>query len=273
MLYTEPQTQNFYKNQFALLLVEESDHVLTITLNRPEKKNAMNAILMNELAFALSYAHYRPDIRVVVLAAEGTIFCAGADLKAFAGELQTSHSSIPEPPEPVRLGDVFSGLHKPCIARVHASVYAGGFLLIGGCTHVIAVSGATFSLPEVKRGLFPFQVMASLLPLMPARQVLDLCIRARTLSANEAFQTGLVTQVVEEEALDEAVRQLTEEILALSPTAIRMGLEAYQHLQKLPAGQQHAYLHEMLQQVLKTEDAREGIAAFSEKRKPVWTGK
>jgi len=273
MLYTESQTQNFSGHQFAYLLVKESGHVLTITLNRPEKKNAMNAVLMHELAFALSYAHYCSDIRVVVLAANGTIFCAGADLKAFAGEVQSSHSSIPEPPEPVRLGDVFSDLHKPCIARVHASVYAGGFLLIAGCTHVIAASGATFSLPEVKRGLFPFQVMASLLPLMPARQVLDLCICARTLSATEALQTGLVTQVVEEEALDEAVRQLSEEILALSPTAIRMGLETYQHLQRIPAGQQHAYLHGMLQEVLKTEDAREGLAAFAEKRNPVWTGK
>jgi enoyl-CoA hydratase/carnithine racemase len=273
MLYTESQTQHFSRHQFAYLLVEESGHVLTITLNRPDKKNAMNAGLMNELAFALSYAHFQPNVRVVVLAAIGTIFCAGADLKAFAGEVQASHSSIPEPPEPVRLGDVFAGLYKPCIARIHASVYAGGFLLIAGCTHVIAASGTTFSLPEVKRGLFPFQVMASLLPLMPARQVLDLCIRARTLSATEALQMGLVTQVVEEKALDEAVRQLSEEILALSPTAIRLGLEAYQHLQKLPAGQQHAYLHGMLQEVLKTEDAREGIAAFSEKRKPVWTGK
>jgi enoyl-CoA hydratase/carnithine racemase len=74
--------------------------------------------------------------------------CAGADLKAFAGEVQSSHSSIPEPPEPVRLGDVFADLHKPCIARVHASVYAGGFLLMAGCTHVIAASSATFSLPK-----------------------------------------------------------------------------------------------------------------------------
>ncbi|MES2730517.1 MAG: enoyl-CoA hydratase-related protein [Bacteroidota bacterium] len=273
MLYTAQQTSDFTHHHFEFLLVTEAGHVLTITLNRPEKKNAMNAVLMKELAFALSYAHHQPAIWVVVLAAQGTIFCAGADLKAFAGEQTVSNSTIPEPAEPIRLGDAFAGLQKPCIAQVHAAVYAGGFLLLGGCTHVIASDNATFSLPEVKRGLFPFQVMASLLPLMPARTVLDLCIRARTLSAAEALQTGLISEVVTTDQLEERVRQLTEEILQMSPVAIRMGLQAYQEMQRLSHEQQHTYLHGMLQQVLQTEDAAEGIAAFAEKRPPIWKGK
>jgi len=272
MFYTSSQTREFSNHRFAFLLLEQAGHVLTITLNRPEKKNAMHTPLMNELAFALAYARDQADIWVVVLAAKGDIFCAGADLKAFAGEQSATVSTLPEPAEPVRLGDAFAGLHKPCIAQVHAPVYAGGFLLIGGCTHVVAAENATFSLPEVKRGLFPFQVMASLLPLMPARTVLDLCIRARTLSAAEARQTGLVSLVVEADRLDEAVSQLRDEILQMSPTAIRMGLKAYQAMQSLSTGAQHAYLHGMLQKVLQTEDAKEGIAAFTEKRKPVWTG-
>jgi enoyl-CoA hydratase/carnithine racemase len=273
MFYTEQQTRELHSQRLAYILTEETGHVLTITLNRPEKKNAMNAVLMNELAFAMTYAHYQPNIWLVVLAARGDVFCAGADLKAFAGEQTTRDSTVPEPAEPIRLGDVFASLHKPCIARVHASVYAGGFLLIGGCTHVITSSAASFSLPEVKRGIFPFQVMASLLPLMPARAVLDLCIRARTLSAQEALQVGLVSAVVAPETLDEEVAKLTEDILQYSPTAIRMGLQAYQEMQGLPANQRHVYLHGLLQEVLKTEDAAEGITAFSEKRKPVWKGR
>ena len=273
MFYTEAQTRDLAEHRFEFVAVETAGHVLTLTLNRPEKKNAMNPTVMNELAFALTHARYNPDVWVVVLAARGDVFCAGADLKAFAGASVVSVSTVPEPSEPIRLGDVFADLHKPCIAQVHASVYAGGFLLIGGCTHVIASSNATFSLPEVKRGLFPFQVMASLLPLMPARTVLDLCMRARTLSAIEAQQVGLVTAVVEPDQLAGTVQQLIDELLQLSPTAIRMGLEAYQEMRRLSASEQHAYLHGMLQRVLQTEDATEGIAAFAEKRKPVWKGK
>jgi enoyl-CoA hydratase/carnithine racemase len=130
--------------------------VLTITLNRPEKKNAMNAVLMNELAFALSLRPLPARNPVVVLAARGTIFVPAPDLKAFAGEVQSSHSSIPEPPEPVRLGDVFADLHKPCIARVHALS-----MPVASCSWPMHPRHRRFQryvqLAEVKRGLFPFQ--------------------------------------------------------------------------------------------------------------------
>lgn len=273
MLYTEQQASTIDQHQFAFLVLDEKSHVLTITLNRPAKKNAMNATLMNELAYALSYAHYKKEVWIVVIAAHGDVFCAGADLKSFAGETQADDSSIPPPNAPVKLGDLFAGLHKPCIAKVHAPVYAGGFLIVCGCTHVLASNTATFSLPEVKRGIFPFQVMASLLTLMPPRQALDLCIRARTLSAAEALQCGLVSSVTNPETLDAAVEAFVDDLLQYSPAAIQMGLQAFQEMHRLPANEQHPYLHGMLQAVLKTDDAQEGIAAFSEKRKPIWKGK
>ncbi|MBC7920642.1 MAG: enoyl-CoA hydratase/isomerase family protein [Ferruginibacter sp.] len=272
MLYTEQQVRGFHQHRFAFLVVDQSGHVLTLTLNRPEKKNAMNAVLTRELAFALEYAHHQSDVRVVVVDARGDVFCAGADLKAFAGESPASDSTVPVPVEPIRLGDVLAGLHKPSIAKVHAPVYAGGFLLVGGCTHVIASENATFSLPEVRRGIFPFQVLATLMRLMPARLALDLCLRARTLSASEAQRIGLATTVVPASHLEAEVRSLVGELLQGSPTAIQMGLRAYQEMQRLPADQQHAYLQGMLQEALKTEDAAEGIAAFAQKRPPEWKG-
>ena len=110
--------------------------------------------------------------------------------------------SVPEPAGPVRLGELLAGLHKPCIARVQGPVYAGGFLLVGGSTYVVASATATFTLPEVKRGLFPFQVLAVLLDIMPYRQALDLCLRAKTLSATNALKIGLVTDVVAADELD-----------------------------------------------------------------------
>jgi enoyl-CoA hydratase/carnithine racemase len=274
LAYSAEQTAQFGTHSFAYILTDETDHVLTITLNRPEKKNAMNPVMFNEIAFALNYAHYNNDIWIVVLRANGDVFCAGADLKSFAGmEEQGKISTIPEPAMPVAIGDQFNKLHKPCIARVHANVYAGGFLLICGCTHVIASDNVQFSLPEVKRGIWPMQVMASLAPIMPARKLLDLCMRARTIDATEALSLGLVTQLTTPADLDNAVNALVDELKEFSPTAIRLGLKAFDEYKSVKPEEAHTFLLNRLGEILNTEDAAEGLAAFREKRKPVWKGR
>ena len=269
MHYTPDQTADLPTRSFRYLLVDYTDHVLTLTLNRPEKKNALNPALLAELAFAMAYAHHMPEVWVVVLAAAGDVFCAGMDLKALtAGDAEPL--TVPAPAGPIRVGELMAGLHKPCIAQIQGPVYAGGFLLVGGATYAVAADTATFSLPEVKRGLFPFQVLAVLLELMPARQALDLCLRAKTLTAEEARAIGLVTQVVTSAELGAAVVSLTSELKQVSPTALRFGLSAYQALKSLPASQQQAFLHEQFTQIQQTADAREGMAAFLEKRSPNW---
>lgn len=271
MLYTTDQTSQLPLEGFHYLLVSLNDHVLTITLNRPEKKNALHPPMLNELAFALAYAHHTPGVWLVVLAAAGNTFCAGMDLKALTQlEGQTAHESVPEPAGPVRLGELMAGLHKPCIARVQGAVYAGGFLLVGGSTYVVAADSAQFSLPEVKRGLFPFQVLALLLNIMPARTALDLCLRAQTLSATDALAVSLITHIVAINELDAAVSRLTDELKQFSPTAMQFGLRAMQQLKNLPSHEQQAFLYEQFQQLQQTPDAKEGMAAFLEKRKPMW---
>ena len=272
MLYTVDQAMKLKEYNFAHLLLEEKDHLLTITLNRPEKKNALNPVLFKEIAYALHYAKYNRDVWAVVMAAKGDVFCAGADLKAFAGEAQQTVSTVPEPSGDVVIGDVFNELYKPCIAKVHAPVFAGGFLIICGCTHVIASDSASFSLPEVKRGLFPFQVMYSMLQIMPPRQVLDFCMRARTASSSEALAMGLVSKAVPAHKLDEEVQALVDEIFQYSPSGIRLGLQAYDDLKKLSGADAHKHMKHMLNEALQTEDATEGLQAFIEKRKPIWKG-
>jgi enoyl-CoA hydratase/carnithine racemase len=269
MLYTAEQAAQIPAGGFRYLLTSLDDHVLTITLNRPEKKNALHPPMLAELAFALAYAHYTSDVWLVVLAAAGDTFCAGMDLKSLSsgdGEALT----VTEPSGPVRLGELMAGLHKPCIARVQGPVYAGGFLLVGGSTYVVAAESATFSLPEVKRGLFPFQVLAVLLDLMPARTALDLCLRAKTLSATAALAIGLVTHVVPNDGLNPAILLLKDELKLYSPTAIQFGLRAFQQLKNLPSNEQQAYLYEQFVQLHQTPDAKEGMAAFLEKRPPKW---
>ncbi|RYF71814.1 MAG: enoyl-CoA hydratase, partial [Cytophagaceae bacterium] len=164
MHYTSAQTADLLTRPLRYLLVDQTDHVLTITLNRPEKKNALNPPLLAELAFALAYAHHTPDVWLVVLAATGDVFCAGMDLKAITSGVNEP-LNVPEPDGPIRIAELMAGLHKPCIAQIQGPVYAGGFLLVGGATYAVAADSATFSLPEVKRGLFPFQVLAVLLEL------------------------------------------------------------------------------------------------------------
>ncbi len=273
MVYTQEQVATIHEQHFAFLEITEAENVLTITLNRPEKRNAFHQPYMNELAYALSYAHYEKSVWVVVIKANGPVFCAGADLKAFAGmEVDSEGSTIPMPSQMFVLGDELKGLHKPLIAQVHGDVYAGGFLMLGGCTHVVTASTARFGLPEVKRGIWPMQVMASLMPVMNSRQMLDMCMRARVLNANEAFELGLATQVEDTEELEEAVHKLVTHIKEQSPSAIRLGLKAFNEMESIPKEKQHKYLHKMLMEVLQTKDAKEGLTAFREKRKANWTG-
>ncbi len=274
MLFTPTQTATLDAHTFAHLLLERNGPVLTVTLNRPEKKNALNPVLLRELAFALAHAQHNPDVWLVVLTAAGDTFCAGMDLKAMAGgETGETVSTIPEPAEPVRLGELMNSLTKPSIAAVPGPVWAGGFLLVAGCTWLVAAEHATFGLPEVRRGLFPFQVMDSLLQLgIAPRRVLNWCLRGETLTAAEALEIGLVSELSGKENLNAAVQRLVDELLTLSPTALQFGLDAYRRLPALAPEARQAFLFDQFQKIQQTADAREGLAAFAEKRKPKWTG-
>jgi len=243
---------------------------LEITLNREKKKNALHPQMINELAFALQYAHSNKSIWVVVIQAKGNVFCAGADLKAMAGMAAPHESTIPEPNGKILIGELFNKVFKPTIAKVTGDVYAGGFFFLAGCNIVIAQNGIKFGLPEVKRGLYPFQVMASLMKVMPARKVVDWCIRGYNLPVAEAQKFGLVTEVVSGDEVDQTARQVIQELKQNSPTAIRMGLEAFDHIS--PSSAQHQYLFQMLLQTIGSKDGQEGLKAFREKRAPLWTG-
>ncbi|MCU0446188.1 MAG: enoyl-CoA hydratase-related protein [Microscillaceae bacterium] len=272
MIFTHAQTAHLHTQTFAYIEVEEANHVLTIRLNRPQAKNAMSPTMVREYAFAMSYAHHHAHIWAVVFAARGDVWCAGADLKAMRGQEEANQSTIPMPEKDIVIGDLFAHIHKPVIAQVHAPVYAGGHLLIGGCTHVIATPKVFFALPEVKRGIFPFQVMDMLLKILPARKVLDWCITGGTMSAEQALTMGLVTELVEESRLEESVNQLISRIFENSPSAIRLGLKAFDEMRSVAEADKQAFLKWMLDQTIQTADAQEGLKAFAEKRAPNWTG-
>jgi len=194
MNYFDSINQKALKAQtFAFLLVEESERVLQITLNREKKKNALHPQMINELAYAFQYAHENSHIWVVQIQAKGNVFCAGADLKAMSGISEEFVSTIPSVKGEVLLGELFTKLYKPTIAKITGDVFAGGFFFIAGCNFCIAQDDIKLGLPEVKRGLFPFQVMENLMKVMPVRKVLDWCIRGYNLPVSEAEKLGLKT--------------------------------------------------------------------------------
>lgn len=268
--YKNITSAEFASQTFAFLLINEKDNVLTITLNRESKRNALHPQMVNEIAYAFQYAQENKNIWIVVIGAKGKVFCAGADLKAMAGFIEPNDSTIPQPEGDVLIGEVFNKLYKPTISKITGDVYAGGFFILAGTNIVIAQDDVKFGLPEVKRGLYPFQVMASLLTVMPARKVIDWCIRGYNLPVEEAERYGLVTQMVKSEDIDQVVDQVISELKQNSPSAIRYGLMAYDHIQ--PKGAEHKYLFDMLQKTIQSKDGMEGLKAFREKRKPEWTG-
>ena len=272
--YTEKDIDVFETVQFLYIKTLLEDHIFRITLNRPEKRNAFTPTMAEEITFALAYAHYNPEVRCVILNAEGSVFCAGADLNAFHNpDADIKNEALPKIREDVKLGDAFAQLLKPSIAQVEGSVLAGGFLLICGCTFVVSVNEAAYSLPEVKRGIWPMQVMASLLPVIPQRKILEMAVTGKSYSANEAYQLNLITQIVEKENIAEEVNKLADLICANGPFAIQIGMRTLQKLADVQESERHTYLKNQLEKLLLSEDAKEGALAFKEKRKPVWKGR
>lgn len=270
-LYTQDQLADFSEQHFAFLEVAETDHLLSLTLAREHRKNALHPQMIHEIAYALHYAHFSSHIWAIALHAKGNVFCAGADLKAMMGMIEPHDSTIPAPNGEVLIGELFNTVFKPTIAVVTGDVYAGGFFFLAGCNIVLAQEGIKLGLPEVKRGLYPFQVMAALLRVMPARKVIDWCIRGYNLPVAAAQQYGLITEVCSAAEIAERSQQIVEELCANSPTAIRLGLEAYHYIR--PATAEHQYLLQMLLKTIGTKDGQEGLQAFREKRAAKWEGK
>lgn len=269
-LYDKVTEEEFNRQKFAFLDVDFSDNVLSITLDRPQKKNALHPQMIFELAYSFQFAHDNKDVWIITISANGPVFCAGADLKAMMGLVEEHDSTIPTTENEILIGELFNKVYKPVITKVTGDVYAGGFFFLAGASIVLAQESVNLGLPEVKRGLYPFQVMQALFNVMPQRKVIDWCIRGYNLGVDEALRYGLVTEVLSAEDIDDRCNVVIEELKSNSPTAIRKGLEALDHIR--PSGSEHKYLLKMFTETIASNDGREGLKAFKEKRNPVWTG-
>lgn len=253
------------------LILERREAVLWMIVNRPERRNAYTKDLFQRMAETLADAEDDPAVRAVVLTGAGDrAFSTGADLKPDTeytpleiDELELVHPAIAY----FRAADAFS---KPLIARVNGDAMAGGMGTLAMCDLAVAADHARFALPEVRIGLFPSVIVASLRHLIPRRVLMEMALSGEFFDADFAKEVGLVNYVVPAAALDAKVDWLLGRITDKSPTAIRRGKNLLRHMWDMNLDASFAHGQNELAQLFATADHREGLAAFNEKRKPVW---
>ncbi len=253
------------------VVYEKRGAAFWITINRPEKRNALNAETITGIVEGYRAAHDDPDTRVIVLTGAGDkAFCAGADLQP--GKSFTFDFAKPN----VDYADMLrmaQAATKPAIARVNGVCMAGGMGLLSMVDMAVAADSAIFGLPEVKIGLFPMQVMSLLLDVAPRRLVNEWALSGEPFGAAEAKEGGLLNHVVPAAELDAKVEWLVGRIADKSPSAIRRGKYALRAVASMTFDQSIAFTESQIALTAMTEDAREGLASFNEKRKPIWPGK
>jgi len=253
---------------YAKIATSTTDGVLTITLNVPERRNAIGPQMIGELLAALTAASEDPSVRVIVLTGEGKSFCVGGDFGQMDGI--ASDKSVPR-------GDYTDLLlalwrsEKPVIAKVNGHALGGGLGLVAACTLAVASETALLGTPEIDVGLFPMMIMAVLSRLMPRRRLVEMMLLGQKLTAAEAKQVGIVGTVVATDALDGAVDALVTGLASKSMSTLRLGLRAIVAQEERELADALPMLRERLAECLSTDDAREGLTAFLEKRAPRWT--
>lgn len=247
--------------------------IATITLNRPEARNAINDQLLSELNATLQAAADDPAARVVVLTGAGDrVFCAGGDLSGM-GIGQPALESYQGRAAYVQVFREMARLGKPTLAAVNGHALGGGLGLVLGCDLAIAAERATFGTPEIKVGLFPMMVMALLFRNVGRKKGMELILTGERVSAHEAERIGLINHVVPDDQFESAVAEMADKLARHSPAALRLGRNAFYTMADMDFDAALEYLQGMLMLNLLTEDAQEGIRAFLEKRDPVWKGK
>ena len=254
--------------EFQTILVEEDNYKLNVTLNRPDKKNAINSVMTNELLFLLDYASKNNSVRVIQISANGDVFCAGGDLRSMSGQ---ENNSIPNMNG--SLADIVKMMRsicKPIVCKIEGSVFAGALLLVCNATHAYAVDTVKFYTPEIKRGIWPFMVMAGLFRTMNKRQGLDLIMRGEPITAVEAENAGLINKVFLKKDICDYVDKIVTELSLLPPKTMKTGLSAYYDQEFREFNSALDILEKEISKSLTSEEASEGITAFLEKRDPKW---
>ena len=251
---------------------EVAEGIATVTLNDPDKRNMLSAQMMSELVAAMRRARDDEEARAVVLTGAGKAFCAGADLGGFAEDvpLIQKHFNSDLFLEYFKL---MPRLGKPTLAAVNGHVLAGGMGIALSCDLLIAKEGATFGTPEINIGAFPYMIMSIIYRNVPRKKANEMALLGERLSASEAVAYGLANKVVPEAEFEAAVGEWARKLAAKSPALMRLGHDTMYRQQDMAFEDALEFLRSQLSLTLSTEDLREGVEAFFEKREPEWKGR
>lgn len=253
-----------------MLLVETNAGVTRITLNRPDRRNALSEAMLTELGNQFEKISTDKATRVIVLAAAGPVFCSGHDLGEMTNRSESDYRALF-----TRCSSVMQMLRRlpqPVIARVQGMATAAGCQLVAACDMAIASTDAKFATPGVKIGLFCSTPMVPLVRAVPTKVAMEMLLTGTPISAQRALEVGLVNRIVPADQLDATLKEWTDAIVSSSPMTIGLGKRAF--YDQLDLDEPAAYEQVtcvMTQNALK-RDAQEGISAFLQKRPPRWTG-
>jgi enoyl-CoA hydratase/carnithine racemase len=256
------------------VLIERRGAVQWITFNRPDRRNAINEEVIKAIDGGIAQADADRECRAVVLTGAGDqAFCAGADLqKNVQGGAFDVDFSRPRH----YVADLFKRMQEctvPIIARVNGHVMAGGFGILCACDMAVAADDIRIGTTESRIGVTPMMILPYMLRVLPPRRLQEMCITGEQFTAREALEWGVVNYVVPRGELDAKTEWLLSRITDKSPTAVRLGKQAFNAMRDMSLRESLEYAQVMVPVMSSTDDAREGKASFQEKRKPQWTGR
>lgn len=255
---------------YQLILVETEATIAYVTMNRPNKRNALSLEHMKELTACFTDIGKNKQISVVILRGNGPAFCAGHDLKEMTNQTPTFYLDLFD--ECIKMMETIQSIPQPVIAQVHGIATAAGCQLVATCDLAIAADNSKFATPGVKIGLFCSTPMVALSRAVGRKKALEMLLTGESLSSDEAVSAGLINKAVPSEQLAAETKAFAEQIAQASSYTIRVGKQAF--YQQIEMSQNHAYAYtkQVMSMNASSADANEGMCAFLEKRKPEWKG-